>query len=394
MSQIAYFDCFSGIAGDMVLGAMVDAGVPVEAIAGPLGKLSIEPFRLEVSTVERHGLAATQVGVHVAESGVVRTYANVYALIENAELPPRAKSFALEAYRRLGEAEASVHGKDVAHVPFHELGAIDTIVDIVGAGLALDHLGVDRVYASQVATGFGMVRTEHGVFPVPGPAVLELLKGAPMYSGGIPAELVTPTGAAILAASVERYGDLPPMRVSTVGYGAGSRNLEIPNVLRVLVGEAVEQADELGPAPAVVLETNIDDMNPELYEYVLERLFAGGAQDAWVTPIVMKHGRPAATLSVLCDLSDETTLREIIFAETTTLGVRRRVVEKWALPREFVDVEVDDSTVRVKVARAGNRITVVAPEFADCARVARETGRALKDVYEEASNAARQLLER
>lgn len=394
MSVIAYFDCFSGIAGDMVLGALVDAGVPLEAIAVPLGKLSIEPFELEAGRVERQGLSATHVRVRASEASVVRTYSSVHALIEGADLPPRPKALALDAYRRLAEAEAKVHGKDVQHVLFHELGSADTIVDIVGAALGLDHLGVARVYASAVATGMGMVRTEHGVFPVPGPAVVELLKGAPLYSRGIPNELVTPTGAAILAAAVEQYGELPPMRVTAVGYGAGTRTLEIPNVLRLLVGEPAEAESSLGPAPAVLLETNIDDMNPELYEYVLERLFAAGAQDAWVTPIVMKRGRPAATLAVLCGPTEEQALRDVLFAETTTLGVRRRIVEKWALPRDLVDVEVAGGTVRVKIARSGDRVTSIAPEYGDCARVAREYGRPLKEVYAEAQEAARRLLGR
>jgi hypothetical protein len=231
------------------------------------------------------------------------------------------------------------------------------------------------------------------VFPVPGPAVIELLKGAPLYSRGIPNELVTPTGAAILAASVERYGEPPAMRVSAVGYGAGSRTLEIPNVLRLLIGEPAEEEQGIGPVPAVLLETNIDDMNPELYEYVLERLFEAGAQDAWITPIVMKRGRPAATLSVLCGPGEEPALRDVLFAETTTLGVRRGLVEKWALPRETLEVEVQGGGVRVKVARSGERVVSVAPEFADCARVARESGRPLKEIYAAAQEAARRLLD-
>ncbi|MGH2829611.1 MAG: nickel pincer cofactor biosynthesis protein LarC [Actinomycetota bacterium] len=391
MTRVAYFDCFSGIAGDMTLGALFDAGVPVEAVEAPLQKLSIDPFELEVTRVERLGLAATSVRVRVAETGVLRTYASVRSVIEQADLPARAKETALTIFRRLAEAEAKVHGKEVAHVPFHELGSVDTIVDVVGATLALDHLGVEEVHASAVATGMGMIRTEHGIFPVPGPAVVELLKGAPMYSRGIPTELVTPTGAAILAGTAKSFGELPALRIESVGYGAGMRELEIPNVLRVIIGDMVVD-EQFGPVPAVVLEANIDDMNPEFYEYVLERLFAVGAHDAWLQPIVMKNGRPAATLTVLCGPGEERRIRDAIFAETTTIGLRRRPAEKWMLPREVLTVAVEGGSVRVKVASAAGKPVGAAPEYADCVRVARETGRPLKEVYADAQAAARAML--
>ena len=394
MTTIAFFDCFSGIAGDMVLGALVDAGVPLEVIGAPLDKISLEPFQLEAVRVERHGIAATAVRVRTAESGLLRTYANVRALIDDAPLPPRAKQLALDIIRRLAEAEATVHGKDVDHVPFHELGAVDTIVDVVGAALGFDHLGVERVHASAVATGMGMMKTDHGLYPIPGPAVVELLKGVPIYSRGIPSELVTPTGAAILAATAVSFGEMPAMRVDRIGYGAGTRELDIPNVVRLLVGRSVEDETVFGPVPAVVIEANIDDMNPEFYEYVLERLFAAGAQDAWVTPITMKHGRPAATLHVLCGPGDEPRCRDVIFAETTTLGLRRRPIEKWTLPREVITVELDGGSVRVKIARdATGRVAGVAPEYADCATLARETGRPLKQVFADAYAAAQRLVE-
>jgi uncharacterized protein (TIGR00299 family) protein len=395
VTTLAFFDCFSGIAGDMVLGAMVDAGVPLEAIAVPLEKLPIDPFELEPVRVERLGIMATAVRVRAEDSGIARTYTSIRALIEQAPLPVRAKQLALKIFQRLAEAEATVHGKDVAHVRFHELGAVDTIIDIVGAALGLEYLGVERVHASAVATGMGMMRTEHGVYPIPGPAVVELLKDVPIYSRGIPNELVTPTGAAILTATAESFGDIPPMRIARVGYGAGTRELDIPNVLRLLIGEAVADESVFGPVPAVVLEANIDDMNPELYEYVLERLFAAGAQDAWVTPITMKHGRPAASLHVLCGPGDEIACRDIIFSETTTLGMRRNPVEKWTLPREIITVELDGGSVRVKIARsAGGTVTGIAPEYADCAALARETGRPLKQIFTQAHAAAERALER
>ncbi len=392
MTRIAYFDCFSGVAGDMTLGALIDAGVELEAITTPLGKLPLEPFEIEASRVERMGLSAIHVRVRAGETGVFRTYASVRAMLGEADLPTRAKERALESFRRLAQAEAAVHGKDIEHVPFHELGSVDTVVDIVGAALGLEALGVERIRSSPVATGMGMIRTEHGVFPVPAPAVVELLKGAPIYSRGIPTELTTPTGAAILTGGEATFGDLPTMTVAAVGYGAGSRELEIPNVLRLIIGEEIDE--EGGPSlqAAVVLEANIDDMNPEIYEHVFEQLFSAGAQDVWISPITMKRGRPAATLSVLCDPADERGCRDVIFAETTTLGLRRRPVEKWALPREIIEVSVEGGTVRVKIGISGGRVVGMAPEYADCAVIARETGRALKDVFAEAAASAREAL--
>ena len=389
---IAFFDCFSGISGDMTLGALIDAGVPVEELEQPLRKLPIEGFELVPERVERLGIAATQVKVRGEHAGIFRNYFGVRSLIEGAALPERARTLALGIYRKLAEAEAAVHGKDVGHVPFHELGSADTIIDVVGTAIGLDHLGIEKVYASAVATGMGMMKTEHGVYPIPGPAVVELLKGAPVYSGGIPTELVTPTGAAILAATVEHWGELPPIRASAIGYGAGSRELEIPNVVRLIVGEPAEEGELFGPVPAVLLEANIDDMNPELYEFVLERLFAAGAQDAWITPITMKRGRPAVTLSVLAGPGLERAVRDVLFAETTTIGMRRRPLEKWTLPREIVPVEVGGGTVRVKVARGERGVVGYAPEYQDCARLARETGRPLRDIYAEAQSAARARL--
>jgi hypothetical protein len=392
VTRIAYFDCFSGVAGDMTLGALIDAGVPLEAITTPLGKLPLEPFDVEATRVDRLGLSAIHVRVRAGETGVFRTYASVRAMLEQADLPPRARDVALNAYQKLGEAEAHVHGKDIAHVAFHELGSVDTIVDIVGSALGLDHLGVEQIRSSPVATGMGMIRTEHGVFPVPGPAVVELLKGAPLYSRGIPTELTTPTGAAILVGGGATFGDIPAMRVDAVGYGAGSRELEIPNVLRLIVGEEISEEGEARALTAVVIEANIDDMNPELYEHVFERLFAAGAQDVWITPIVMKRGRPASTLHVLVGPADERACRDVIFTETTTLGLRRRPVEKWALPREVIAVEIDGGQVRVKVGRSGGHLVGIAPEYADCAAIARETGRPLKEVYADAAAAARRQL--
>lgn len=395
--RVLYFDCIAGISGDMTLGALVDAGADFDEVRETLSKIQLEPFTLERTPVESQGIAATRITVHVSTTGVIRTYSSIRTLLDESELPVQARLIAQRIFRRLAEAEAAVHRKEVDLITFQEVGAIDSIVDIVGTAVALAGLGVERVFASPVPTGMGMVKTDHGLMPVPAPAVIELLRGAPMYSKGVPFELVTPTGAAILAAMSEGYGEMPSMRVESVGYGAGTHQLDFPNVLRVLVGEEerAERAEteaEITPGE-VVVETNIDDLNPELYEYVLERLFDAGAQDAWLTPIVMKKSRPAVTVSVLCSPAKESAIRQLLFRETGTLGIRVTPVTKHPLDREVVKVETQHGTVAVKVGRLDGKPVTVSPEFEDCTRVARESGVPAKEVYEEASRLAREQLE-
>jgi uncharacterized protein (TIGR00299 family) protein len=276
----------------------------------------------------------------------------------------------------------------VAHVPFHELGAVDTIVDIVGAAIGLDHLGVERVHASAVATGMGMMKTEHGLLPIPGPAVVELLKGVPIYSRGITSELVTPTGAAILAATATSFGELPAMQVERVGYGAGTRELEIPNVLRLMVGRSAEEETAFGPAPAVVLEANIDDMNPEFYECVAERLFAQGALDVTLTPLYMKKNRPANTLTVLAPLAAVATLSHLILQETSTFGVRVHEVWRHKLERFHRQVDTRYGIIPVKCGVLDGRIVQAAPEYEACKRLALEQGVPVRLVYAEAASLA------
>jgi pyridinium-3,5-bisthiocarboxylic acid mononucleotide nickel chelatase len=395
--RIAYFDCIAGIAGDMALGALVDAGADLDEITGHLERMPLDPFEIEAEEVETHGLHACRVHVRTGPGSVIHTYANIRSLLEEAELPEDARGLASRIFRRLAEAEAVIHRREVEHVTFHEVGAVDSIVDIVGTALALTQLGIDRVFSSPVPTGLGMVRTQHGSMPIPAPAVVELLRGAPLFSRGVPIELVTPTGAAILATTVEGFGDMPMLRPDAIGYGAGSLRSDFPNVLRVIVGE--EDASQRAATAAAstagdltsefVLETNVDDLSPELAAYVLERLLAQGAQDAWLTPIVMKKGRPAVTVSVLCapDRADE--LREVLFRETGTLGVRASRVEKQALDREHITVPTRHGSVRVKVGSLRGSPVSVSPEYEDCARVAREAGVPLRDVFDEATRLAR-----
>jgi uncharacterized protein (TIGR00299 family) protein len=395
--RIAYLDCIAGISGDMALGSLVDAGADLDELRTILGKLPLDPFSLEGEEVESFGLRATKIHVDAPAAGVIRTYSSIRTLLDQADLPEDARRNAQRIFRRLAEAEATVHRKEVELVTFHEVGGIDSIVDIAGTALAISMLGIERVFASPVPTGFGMAKTEHGALPIPGPAVMELLRGAPMYSRGVPFELVTPTGAAILATLVEGYGDMPLMRVESVGYGAGEQRLDFPNVTRVIVGEEEKEPSRDRAVPSgdgdMLLETNIDDLNPELYEYVLERLMAAGAQDAWLTPIVMKKSRPAVKVSVLCERSREDEIRGVLFQETGTLGVRAVPVIKTALGREQLDVETSHGRVGVKVGYLDGRPVTVAPEFEDCVRVARAARIPAKDVYEEATRLARARLE-
>jgi uncharacterized protein (TIGR00299 family) protein len=392
--RIAYFDCIAGISGDMALAALIDAGADFDELRLHLAKLPLERFDMDVEETDQQGLRATRVTVRASSAGVIRTYASIRALLDAADLPPEALQLAQRIFRRLAEAEAHVHHKEVENVTFHEVGAVDSIVDIAGTALALSMLGIERVFASAIPTGLGMTKTEHGVMPIPGPAVVELLRGAPMYSKGVAAELTTPTGAAILAATVEGFGELPPMRIESIGYGAGTHRLDFPNLLRILVG-AAEPATEprANASEQLVLETNVDDLNPELYEYVLERVFAAGAQDAWLVPIVMKKGRPAVTIRVLCAPDREAEMRQIIFRETGTLGIRSASVSKTTLDRDTLKVETTHGAVAVKIGVLDGHVVTVAPEYEDCVRIAREAGVPAKDVFEQAVRMARRELD-
>jgi uncharacterized protein (TIGR00299 family) protein len=405
--RILYFDCIAGISGDMALGALIDAGADVDVVKEGLASLPVDAFTIDIDETESQGLRATRVNVETASAGVIRTYASIRALLDDAGLPEEARRIAQRVFRRLAEAEAFVHRKEVDTVTFHEVGAVDSIVDVTGTALALMTLEVERAFCSPVPTGIGMTRSDHGAMPIPAPAVVELLRGAPLYSKGVAAELVTPTGAAILSALVEGYGELPPMRVGAVGYGAGSHRLDFPNVLRVIIGddenvpEAALAAVDLPsaaqtetPSAELVLETNVDDLEPELYEFVIERLLAAGAQDAWLTPIVMKKSRPAVTVSVLCSREQEQEMRRILFRETGTLGVRMAPVAKTALAREILKVETIYGAVAVKVGTLEDGGFTLSPEFEDCARLAREFGVPAREVHQEAVRRAREEIDR
>ena len=395
-TPFAYVDCFAGVSGDMLLGALLDAGASEAALREGLARLPLGGVRVEVTAAQRGGIGATRVTVHAGGAAVARDWARLRALLEGADLPAGVRRRALATFQALAEAEGRVHRVPPERVHFHEAGAADAVVDVVGVALLLEDLGVEELWASPVATGQGTVRTAHGTLPVPAPAVVELLAsaGAPMHGGGVAAELATPTGAAILAASASRFGDLPPVRVARAGYGAGARDLdELPNLLRVLLGERLDD-EAAARDTALLLETNIDDMTPELAPWVQERLLAAGASDAWLTPIHMKKGRPAVTLSVLCPPGTEARVREVLFRETSTLGVRGVPVRKWMLERRSVEVALAGRKVRVKLGLDGGRAVTVSPEFEDCARLAGETGLPLKEVMARAQALALGELDR
>jgi len=383
MSRIVFVDCFSGVSGDMLLGALVDAGVDVDRLRGELGKLGVEGWQLAVERSVRYGIAGTRLRVHAPEQHTHRHLSDIAGILDASALDSAVKRPALAIFTRLAEAEAAVHGTSSEDVHFHEVGALDAIVDIVGVVIALRLLEVEAVYASALPLGSGWIETAHGRLPVPPPAVLELLGAvhAPLLADDTPAELVTPTGAAILAelATFAR----PAMTLQTAGYGFGSRDIGRLNAVRVWIGEAPGALPAAAEARdhVLLLETNIDDQAPEQLAYVAERLLAGGALDVWWTPIGMKKGRSATMLSALVRLSDETVAVETIFRETTSLGIRRRALERWVCQRTLHSVATPWGMLRVKEQRWQGARLGVAPEYEDCAQAAKEHNIPLRTVY-------------
>ncbi len=375
--KICYLDAFSGIAGDMTVGALVDAGAPFETIAAGLASLGTgATFRVE--KVKRSGIAATRFIVEGGEQHAHRHLPHILRMIEAGELPDKVKQDASRVFQRLGDVEARVHGVPVEKVHFHEVGAVDSIADIVGACLGLSLAGVDEVHCSAVNVGGGTVSTDHGLLPVPAPATAALLEGRPVFSSGPQVELTTPTGAAIATTLAASFGPMPAMRVATAGYGAGSKEFkEQANVLRALIGEASGAAEATSVA---VIEANIDDSTPEALGYAMERLLAEGALDVTFTPVHMKKNRPGVVLGVIARPEDRDRLAAVIFAETSTLGLRIHMAERRVEARRMVEVETRYGKVRLKLAASG----AAAPEFEDCRALALSTGAPLKDIIAEA----------
>jgi uncharacterized protein (TIGR00299 family) protein len=380
---IAYFDCFSGISGDMTLGALVDAGLPVEVLRSELAKLGLPGYTVSSEKVRRSGLAATKVHVILDEQEQPsRHLTDIQTVINGSSLSPVVKQKSLAVFQRLADVEAKVHGTTPDKVHFHEVGAVDALVDIVGSVIGIEHLGITEIISSPLNVGSGTVHTSHGKLPVPAPATAELLKGIPLYSSSITFELTTPTGAAIISTLASSFGPLPRMSMDRIAYGAGNKDLPgQPNVLRLMLG---------GPDPAyaedtaIVIETNIDDLNPQLYDHVITRLMAKGAHDAYLIPIIMKKGRPAILLSVLTDAMNSAALLDIIFRETTSIGVRIHEVGRKKLDREIRTVDTRYGRVRIKISSSAGEVLTVTPEYEDCRRIAEEKQVPLKQVLEEA----------
>lgn len=383
-----YFDCFAGASGDMILGAAVGAGVDANALREQLSLLNIEGFSLDFETVDKSGLSATLARVHTVHEHKHRHLSDIEKIISDSQLAPGVKQRAIAVFTRLAEAEAHVHNEPVERVHFHEVGALDAIVDVVGAAICFELLNIERFVCSPLHVGSGTVDMAHGRFPVPPPAVAELLKGIPYYSTDIKGELVTPTGAAIITTVCSEYGPMPLMKAEQTGYGAGAREYEkFPNALRMIVGETAttrNREEEL-----LMIETNIDDASPQIIGHVMDRAFALGARDCYFTPVQMKKNRPGVLLSVLCDRDLKEAVMEMLFNETTTLGVRSYAVARRALERKMVTVQTAYGPIDVKVGSLNGRVVNAMPEFDQCREAASRAGVALKEVEDAARLALR-----
>ena len=379
----------------MVLGALVDAGVDLRQLESELRKLNLEGWSLSAAKVQRKAILATKVNVETKETHHHRHLSPILKMIAAAALAPRAAERARRIFQRLGEAEAKVHNISIEKVHFHEVGAVDSIIDIVGAAIGFELLGIDSFACSVMDVGSGRVQTEHGLLPVPAPATVELLRDAPTFSSGIEKELVTPTGAAIATTLSRRYAEMPAMKLRAIGYGAGSADLpQQPNVLRLLIGESIageagESIDQSGvarwDAPIAVIEANLDDMSPQIYGYFAERALAAGALDIFSTSVQMKKNRPGQLVTLLCEPSNRDRLIDLIFCETTTIGIRTYEARRQTLARESVAVETPLGTIRMKVSRRNGAVLNAAPEYEDCQRIATQHGVPLKQVLSTAN---------
>jgi uncharacterized protein (TIGR00299 family) protein len=378
---LCYLDCVGGLAGDMLLAALLDAGADIDRLRGVPAALGLEGIRISAERVERQGIGAVHLRVETPDDAEHRDYRAIRRLVEEADLPEGVRAAALATFGRLAEVEGAIHGVPADDVHFHELGSLDTLVDVCGAHLLLADLAVGRVACSPLPFARGLTRAAHGVLPLPAPATLALLEGAPLVGVETEAELVTPTGAALAATLVDEWGSLPPLTLDRVGYGAGTMDFaDRPNVVRVVLGTAADR-----PAGRVVLlETNLDDLPPELVPDAVERCFAAGALDVWVTSAQMKKGRPGVVLSALARPEVGAAVARALLEETTALGVRTTRLDRWELEREERTVEVAGGSVRVKVGLLDGSVVNLAPEHDDCAAVARQTGRPVKSVWAEA----------
>lgn len=412
--RILYYDCFSGISGDMNLGALLDLGIEEKYLIEELKKLNLNGYEIKVSRSIRKGIEGTKVdvslqghhhehttshakdehshnhegGMHSHDHHENRNLKDIENIIEDSKLSFEVKELSVKMFMKVAKAEAKVHGKPLYEVHFHEVGAVDSIVDIVGAAICICHLNVDKIMCSSIELGGGFVKCEHGIIPVPAPATVEILKGIPVKLGAVPFETTTPTGAAILAACVNEFKDDNNFIVNKIGYGIGNRDTEIPNVLRVMLVEEnkLSSTNKVKSEKEEIIECNIDDMNPELYEYIIDELFTKGALDVYLTPIIMKKGRPSVKISVLCSSDKLELMKELLFRETTTFGVRSFKVDKTMLQRKFTKVNTSYGEVTVKEAYYKGEKIKSKLEYEECKQIADNTGIAAREVYERLKN--------
>jgi uncharacterized protein (TIGR00299 family) protein len=385
--RIGYFDCFSGVSGDMILGALVDAGLKVEELQAAISGLGVSGIHLDAERVKRGAFAGTRVHVRTDEKGHPHRYLpDIETILDRADIPEPVRADAKRIFHRLAEAEAAAHGVTPDRIHFHEVGALDAMADVVGAVWGIRHLGLERIHVSPINLGGGFIQADHGKMPVPAPGTAALLVGVPAYGSEIQAELATPTGAAILTTLAAAYGPMPSMTVQRVAYGAGGRDLrEQPNLLRLMIGEALGDFDR---DQVTVLETTIDDMNPQFFEPLMDRLFEAGALDVFLSPVSMKKSRPGTTLTVLADAAVADRCAALVLTHSTTFGVRAHTATRWKLPRDIITVSTTHGPVHVKRGWSGDRITILSPEYEDCRRLAQAAGVPIHVIYDEARQAA------
>jgi hypothetical protein len=391
--KILYYDCFAGISGDMNLGAMLDLGIDQKYLLKELSKLSIGTYKLKVYKDKRGGITGTKADVVIPTHKKLsfntglhkRTFRDITKIIKQSNLSATVKKVSLDIFSRLARVEAKIHGHKVEHVHFHEIGAIDSIVDIVGAAICLDYLKADKIISSSIQVGSGIIHCSHGTLPVPAPATAEILQGIPIKTGLVPFEATTPTGAAIIASITSSFTDSIDFIPQKIGYGLGGKNSSIPNILRLFLGEVTAKAEKTNDqkiVEAVMIECNIDDMNPELYEPLMQVLFSAGASDVFFTPIIMKKSRPAVKVSVLCDIGKQIEIKHVLWFNSSTFGLRSYKVSKAMLKRKVVKIKTKFGEVSVKKGYFNGRMIKSKPEYEDCRKLAKENGVSIQDIYE------------
>lgn len=390
--RIAYFDCFSGISGDMFVGALLDAGLKIEILEKELNKLNLSGYQLEVNKVLKKGISASQFKVKIQEKGVERRFKDILNILEESKLDEEIKNEVKKIFFKIVEAESKIHQEDIEKIHFHEIGGLDSIIDISSAVIGIKALEIKEIYSSPLPLGKGFVKCAHGILPLPAPATLELLKNIPTYSGGMESEMVTPTGAAIISTLTKDFGERPLMKIEKIGYGAGEREFSIPNLLRVSIGEKILSDRDLMDGyvhdEALLIETNIDDMNPEFYDYIMDKLFSQGALDVFLTPIQMKKNRPAHMFSIIVYEQNLKEILKVLFSESTTLGVRIKEVKRLKLTQQNFIAETKYGKIKVKVGIFKEDIKTIAPEYQDCQKIAQQYQVPLKEIYEEAKKVA------